>query len=182
LWVEPVFRQMGAARFAHAGFVKRTRVACKRSRDSTVGVHQFERHGVTFETAVVDALMLWLWRGLERESMSTRWPHGQSCQLIRRTDCCVPCYGRARRDHHGFRRASLIVTTPRHNSQRSQRKVAFYDSDGELMTISDEVCPIRMFKRCLPVTRYMMRRDLSKDDIPPSYVCFSSQEDCGPKG
>ncbi|MGA7903720.1 MAG: hypothetical protein WBL40_15070 [Terrimicrobiaceae bacterium] len=37
-------------------------------------MHQFERHGVTFETAVVDALMLWLWRGLERESMSTRWP------------------------------------------------------------------------------------------------------------
>ena len=36
------------------------------------------------------------------------------------------------------------------------------------MTISDEVCPIRMFKRCLPVTRYMIRRDLSKDDIPPS--------------
>jgi hypothetical protein len=79
-------------------------------------------------------------------------------------------------------RPLLIVTTPRRNSQRSQRKVAFYDSDGELMTISDEVCPIRMFKRCLPVTRYMMRRDLSKDDIPPSYVCFSSQEDCGPKG
>ena len=123
---------------------------------------------VTFETAVVDALMLWLWRGLERESMRTRWPHGQSCQLIRHTDCCVPCYGRARRDHHGFRRASLIVTTPRHNSQRSQRKVAFYNSDGELMTISDEICPIRMFKRCLPVTRYVIRRDLSKDDIPPS--------------
>jgi hypothetical protein len=163
LWVEPVFRQMGAARFAHAGFVKRTRAACKRSRDSTVGAHQFERHGVTFETAVVDAL-----EGPREGKYEHTMAHGQSCQLIRHTDCCVPCYGRARRDYNGFRRASLIVTTPRHNSQRSQRKVAFYDSDGELMTISDEVCPIRMFKRCLPVTRYVIRRDLSKDDIPPS--------------
>ena len=40
------------------------------------------------------------------------------------------------------------------------------------MRISDEVCPIRMFKRLLPVTRYVIRRDLSKDGIPPSYVCF----------
>ena len=38
------------------------------------------------------------------------------------------------------------------------------------MTISDEVCPIRMFKRCLPVTRYMIRRDLSKDDIHRTYA------------